>query len=681
MATFIPEWIKVSARFAHIKRSLNALGDEYVVRRPIRQATCPADFFIEHHLKGWLAIAVEDTPFSAIDSSSLFKSDKQVEFERRLESLEKQANTSGIIASKIEVLVLMWACSDDEVQALKKVFRGQYCAQFVSRDQFKKLGEKLIERLLSPIQEEARQWILGTHFPEAEIPLPCTTRRFFQRDNSAKLPRFFLDHEQEWASKLDFEIPEEQANTTKDFSVRLVNGVAGSGKTLIVINRALLLAEEFPTQKLLILIHNTPVVADIKDRLYRSRGGLPGNLEISTFFSWTCRQWKAVFNKIPQMPESGSETLPDQLHKAREAWPDLKLTDEQLIEEVNFINDTLILDEDAYLAFNRMGRGFALRSNERVQVWAIYESVKKALQKLGLRMWSELPREICFADQAQERLHKYHHILVDEAQFFAPSWFQLVKLSMEPDSQLFLCADPNQGFMKNRLSWKSVGLHVAGRTKKLHKSYRTTRAILEAASGVLALLDQGDSEDYLKPDLTHMDAGVRPVLIYTDSPQDAMDRLVNEVIAIHGEEDLSLNAQLVIYGERVQKSDLYKQLCAQIGKDNIWWFNEKNQKKEPRQGYGKEYLRMAYLDTATGLEGSVVFLIGMENMFAIDLQEVGKEEEIALREERARKLYMAMTRAGQRLIVISSQKLPATMEKLFDQLPDQKGAPTAVTSN
>jgi hypothetical protein len=46
MATFIPEWNKVSGRHLHVKRVLNALDDQYVVRRPIKPERCPTDFFV-----------------------------------------------------------------------------------------------------------------------------------------------------------------------------------------------------------------------------------------------------------------------------------------------------------------------------------------------------------------------------------------------------------------------------------------------------------------------------------------------------------------------------------------------------------------------------------------------------------------------------------------------------------
>ena len=270
------------------------------------------------------------------------------------------------------------------------------------------------------------------------------------------------------------------------------------------------------------------------------------------------------------------------------------------------------------------------------------------------------------------RRRRYGHILVDEAQFFAPSWFHVVKLSLAQHGQLFLCADPNQGFLKSRLSWKSAGLEVSGRTKKLRRSYRTTRAILETATAVLeALGGQGDREDHLEPDLDGMAAGARPVLLHADSPQDALDRLVNELAALAGEGGATpLGAFLVIYGKGVDRRMLHDRLVGWFGAAKVWWLNHSAQKKVPPQGCGAELLRMAYLDTATGLEAGCVFLIGVERLFfSAGAAGAGGGEQAERGEADARKLYMAMTRAGQRLVVVSSQRLPTEIEALFELDP------------
>ena len=76
---------------------------------------------------------------------------------------------------------------------------------------------------------------------------------------------------------------------------------------------------------------------------------------------------------------------------------------------------------------------------------------------------------------------------------------------------------------------------------------------------------------------------------------------------------------------------------------------------------------MANVDTATGLEAAHVFLLGVEHLFLDALiPGITDDEYAASYEARARKLYMAMTRAGQRLVVISSQRLPKAMEQLFE---------------
>ncbi len=479
------------------------------------------------------------------------------------------------------------------------------------------------------------------------------------RDNSARLQRFFLDSEQEWAVKLDLDLPDEQAQASTNFSLRLVNGVAGSGKTLIAVHRALLLAELFPAQRVLLLIHNTPIVADLLDRLRRTRAALPPNLEVMTFFAWAARQWQRMFGHWPEM----SNDLPALVRHHRLRWPELKLEDGPLVDELDFIDESLIGSQQEYLAAKRSGRGFALRAGEREQIWALREAVAAALGKRGEMAWSALPAAIAAASRRHAALERREHILIDEAQFFAPSWFAVVKLSLAPRGQLFLCADPKQGFMRHRLSWKSAGLDVAGRTKKLSRSYRTTRTLLESASAMVDSLAPDESDDEVQPDYAGMEAGVRPMLLYAASPQDAMDRLVNEINVLAGE-GLPLDAFLVVFGDNVNRRALYAQLARRLGARRVWQLNEGAQKKAPPGGDGADCLRVAYLDTATGLEGIVVFLIGIESLFA------GEAADDEGRDERLRKLYMAMTRAGQKLVLLSSRRLPSVMEALFDR-PDE----------
>jgi hypothetical protein len=664
MATFIPEWNSALGRDLQIRRVLGALDDAYCIRRPLRPGGCAVDMFVQHPAHGWMAIAVSTTPFSALDPAQLFESAEQEDFERRVAQWQGLADMAPPAGQPLGVLAIMWVCTTDEVQALASVVVSRPNVRLVSREQFSQFGLALVQERMSAVPEHVAQHLMSTYFPEAEIPPACTTRHFAGRDNRARLGRLFLDHEQEWAAKLDLDLPAEQQTAAADLSVRLVNGVAGSGKTLIAISRARLLAELFPRQRILVLIHNTPIVADLMFKLRQAGVTLPANLQMLTFFAWIRRQWRCAFKAFPSILDDPHEVL-GLLRHHRMRWPELKVPEAQVLDEFDFINDALIVDEAAYLAARRSGRRFALRPAERSQVWALRRAFNRSLLVAGQQIWSDLPRKICLTPACHPALVRYHHVLVDEAQFFAPSWFDAVKLSLAPNGQLFLCADPNQGFLKNRLSWKGAGLAVAGRTKRLRRSYRTTRSILEAATAVQAMLAAGPAEDGLEPDVTGMDEGHRPQLVYADTTQDAIDRLANELQAQAGE--IPLGAFLVIYGDHTIKGALYTQLQRRFGARRVWWFNEHSQKKEPPGGDDGDYLRLANLETATGLEGRVVFLIGVDRLFRpVDGVIISDAEAADRREDNARRLYMAMTRAAQRLVVIACERLPPEIEALFD---------------
>jgi superfamily I DNA/RNA helicase len=220
--------------------------------------------------------------------------------------------------------------------------------------------------------------------------------------------------------------------------------------------------------------------------------------------------------------------------------------------------------------------------------------------------------------------------------------------------------------MKSGLSWKSAGLEVAGRTKRLRKSCRCTWAILEAANAVLALCGAADSDDFLSPVFAGMPPGTKPRLVRVDSPRD-VDRVVNEVAVLGTQEHLPPDAVLVVPSERAPRDALDARLVRALGRERVWWVNQRGQKKEPPVGQGNDCMRLASVDTATGVEAGVVFLLGLEDLCAPGAPPGLGEEELAQRRERQfRKLHMAMTRAGRRLVLVSTEPLPAAVQGTFD---------------
>jgi len=656
MTLFIPEWQRSTGAYVHVKRTLRKLDDNHVVRQCLAREAWAPDFFLQHAQHQWLATVLCETSFDTLDPDQLFTATEQQTFTELVSHLEATEPDKMPAGQRLSKLIIMWNCTPEQTKRLWQHYSTPDGPRLMSKSTFIELGHEQLPKLFSSLSREASDTLMGHYFPEAEIPAICTTRRHFSRDNSAKTTRYFLDTQQEWASKLDLELPEEQTQTLNDFSVRLVNGVAGSGKTLIAANRALILAKKFPDQKILMLIHNVPVVKDLKHRLKKaSPEGLPRNLTIVTALAWIRQQWVNHFELQPEMVFPKEVT--SQIGHYRKSFTDLKPGNEQLLDEFDFINESLISDEQGYLDAERAGQGFALRKEERGQVWALYGQVTDALRKQGSRLWSSLSRDLCLTKL--DKLDKYQHILVDEAQFFAPTWFQLVKSTLaDSEGSLFLCADPNQGFLKSRLSWKRVGLDVAGKTKKLHHSYRTTQAILRAAGLVLAEFTQTDPDDYLQPDFNGMDEGIAPLLIRSDTPQDAVIQACNEIAGYLQTQQINLSNMLVLYGRDTNKKLLLKALSDRFGSRKVWDLNSMESVH-----VDADNLRVSTVDTATGLEASIVLLLGLEKLMRETAQEgVLSAQE---REQNSRKLYMAMTRAGQRLILISTTLLPTSIAGLF----------------
>ncbi len=680
MARFIPEWKGVSLRDARLYRHFALLDDDYVLRKRIRSTESPQSqngveaaslsVYIQHPIQGWGLFVVCDIPFEKIDpaQADLFESPERKSFNMLLAKL---SSLEGI--ASIGKAVLLRGYSKGEADRLKERYGGGGVG-FLADEELGISCENAVSGHLKSLGKEQSQNLLASLFPETElkdVPL-------FQRDVSARNTRYFLDIDQEWAAKLDLDLPDEQLAAVDNLSLRLLNGVAGSGKTLIAITRARLLAERFPNQKVLFLSHNRPLVSDVALRL--NRGGSLPNLETKTFYSWAMFQSHCLFDKWPSIVEPSDVVV--HIQDLRKQSTDLSVSDDYVRQELDFINDSLVADESQYLEMKRLGRDVRLGSEERSRIWAIFEDVAKRFKTRKRQLWSDVPRQLCMAEKDHEKLEKYHHILIDETQFFAASWLRLVQLSRHARGSLFLCADPQQGFLKSRLSWKSIGFDVRGRTKTLKKSYRTTRQILEAATAILAAgthCEESEREEFLQPEFREMREGPRPLLLRISSPLDALDRVENEIIASIAQGGLSLSNILVVYGRKIDTKTVIGRMSRRFGFSKVWNMNPPRRRSAKIDPSFPDRLRLVQLETATGLEATVVYLVGMENLFWESmLPSLHEEEKKENREGNMRRLYMAMTRAAQRLVLITSENLPPSVLPYFE-VPEPS-SPTSVQS-
>jgi hypothetical protein len=114
--------------------------------------------------------------------------------------------------------------------------------------------------LSQPLSKEAIASLRKDFTPEVIIPAAFTVRKPIERHAGAELTDYLLDYRQEHLLKTDLDLSTDAQATAKEFGIRLVNGVAGSGKSLIIVYRAHLLRKLFPNKRILVLTHNRPLI-------------------------------------------------------------------------------------------------------------------------------------------------------------------------------------------------------------------------------------------------------------------------------------------------------------------------------------------------------------------------------------------------------------------------------------
>jgi len=244
---------------------------------------------------------------------------------------------------------------------------------------------------------------------------------------------------------------------------------------------------------------------------------------------------------------------------------------------------------------------------------------------------------------------------VDEAQFFAPLWYEIIKRIVAPDTgHLFLVADASQGFLKRGQSWLASGLEVRGRVHRLTKSYRTTREIFDFATLLYRTRLPDDEEEIVSPEIWHMPRGALPVIIPLTSAQDEVTRVINEIRQL-AQNNVPWQDILLIHASRDEIGSIIARLNQTFGQDTA---------VDPAQTDAQGQIRVCSLNAATGLESPIVFLMGAHDLYEREQSiRLSDEERLALIRDNTRKLYMACTRAGQRLVLTYVGPVPGSLQQ------------------
>ena len=493
-----------------------------------------------------------------------------------------------------------------------------------------RLGKTLL-RLPTGHATEADIILLRSFLAPETILQPAPSRLEQRQQSRAQqlslLPQL-LDYNQDLCAKLDLWLPDEGRETVENFALRLVTGAAGTGKSVVLVHRAALLKQFHPGAHIAVLTHNRALCSDLERRYQRMSGS--GGVEFLTFYSWLGKRWP-----------SHVRALDDQ---ERMAFLPASLFDGQFLkDEFDWIHDQGLLSTDEYLAATRTGRTKALRESQRREVFALLEEYRYKLDAAKVTDWS---RRAFSALASEVREPRYDFILVDEAQFFARTWLVLVRRALKPGGHLFLCADPAQGFLGRGQSWRDAGLEVKGRSIVLKHPYRNTLQILNFAAERYEHCVAGDEEaPQIQPTRQNpLRNGPTPSVITVTSPQDELATVVRQVgDLISG--GACVSDILILCARRRQLVDLQHQLTAAgLPVANL----------DAPAFEREQSINAGTIDSATGLERPIVVICGLRE-FSNHEQNPSLPEDERRRHRRlnASRLYMACTRAMERLIIVS----------------------------
>ncbi|HZX71985.1 MAG TPA: 3'-5' exonuclease [Rhodanobacter sp.] len=344
---------------------------------------------------------------------------------------------------------------------------------------------------------------------------------------------------------------------------RIIHGVAGSGKTMILGFRAMQLAREL-SRPILVLCYNKTLAARL-EQLVGERG-LSEKVQVYNFHKW-CRKMLVAYHV--ELPVQGSEDF-----------------------------------------FGQM-------------VQKVIDGVDR----------DQIPR------------FQYGAVLIDEGHDFEPDWYKLIVQMIDPvTNSLLVLYDDAQNIYGNtnrrKISWKSLGVQAQGRTTILKLNYRNTLEILSVAR-VFAhdLLQSRSDDDDGVPLIAPESAGRRgavPELVRTDTARAQLDVLVARLRDEHAHgrpySDIAVLYRNQWEGEKLheilQRLDIPSRLADNAGKQTLFVVEDS--------------VKLITMHSSKGLEFPFVIIPGLGS-----LPKEGQSEA-----DEARLLYVAMTRATDRLLLI-----------------------------
>ncbi len=576
------------------ERLQRKLEDDYLVwcNVPVGAKAVYPDFIVLHPSRGLLVLEVKDW---------------RVETVQAMDRTQAQIHVGGGIKKVVNpqlqarqyVLSVNSLLEKDPAlkQAANTPYAGRLCMPYgwgavltrITRKQFNEAGwgevldpqrvicsDEMTESV-EPEDFQQRLWDMFTQVFPCQLSLPQIDRvrghLFPELRVNHKPGQFGLfSPEQDVLPDLMkvMDLQQEQLARSLGEGHRVLHGVAGSGKTMILAYRSLHIAQAVP-KPVLILCFNRSLAARLRQIINERGGG--GRVVVHHFHGW-CGEMLTSYH----------------------------------------------LPKPAY------GVDFDTRNEQMVST--LIKGVEQG----------RVPRS------------QYAAILIDEGHDFEPDWFQLVVQMLDPasDSLLVLYDDAQSiyrpGPKRRAFSFSSVGIRAQGRTTILRLNYRNTAQVLAVARAFAQeLLNARDADEDGVPQVLPESAGRHGPYPELRQCAHTREEMREMVLALQqaAEEGQSWSEMVVIYRTNYQAKTLEQVLQRAA----IPFTSALSTQGRDALFASGDTVKLVSMHSSKGLKFPFVLIPGLGQL---PLHNAEPAEE-------ARLLYVAMTRALERLILLSDR--------------------------
>lgn len=453
-----------------------------------------------------------------------------------------------------------------------------------------------------------------------------------------------------------------------------IKGVAGSGKTTVALYRAKHILDTqsnlFQEAKVAIFTYNKTLVKYINAITPQISGGYQANSDeirptkpaglnvfVTSFHKWAYHfieqngiplskvvDGQRIFKTISGNAQNHIIAVIKSRYSSQTI---ANKTVDFFIEEISWMKGKAFQSKEEYFEAKRAGRG----TNDRVTnadketIWNIYvdyNNLLKANDQVDFDDYSLLCLSIIASNPDLQK--PFTHIIVDEAQDLSKAQILVIsQIVSEETKSISIIADAAQRIYKSGFTWGEVGLNVrGGRTIEFKKNYRNTVQIVRAA---LSLLEKEDDKSDFTTVETARKGEDKPIVGYFSNWNEQCAFLLTQLSKL--KTDGHINSTVILHRTH-------------SGIRNVKFFLESNNFKVQELlktddiDFESDSIKVCTLSSVKGLE--------FENVFIIDLNDDvipyppgfnDAEDEFHISTER-RLLYTSMTRARERLFLVSS---------------------------